>query len=165
VLAVRERPGVFRVKPPHPSRNPKAVGELSEAAVVYHLVRAGYVLARPLGDNARWDLIIEHGERLLRVQVKTGRLNRSGAVFFPTCSSQAHRGRGRLSYHGQCELFAVYCPDLDETYLVPVDGTGGRGCSLRVRPTANNQTRGVRWAADYRADVVDMRRLVPPATR
>ena len=159
-LAVCEQPGVFRVPSPRRSWNPKAIGELSEAAAVYHLVRAGYDVARPLGDNARYDLILEDGDRLLRVQVKTGRLNARGSVFFPTCSSQAHRGRGYSSYRGQCELFAVYCPELDETYLVPVAGTGSRGCSLRVRPSKNYQTRGVRWAADYRVGVVDVRALL-----
>lgn len=158
-LAVRERPEVFRA-PPVRRRNPKAVGELSEAAVVHHLVRAGYELARPLGDNQRYDLLIEDGDRFLRVQVKTGRLNAAGAVHFPTCSSQVHRGRGRATYRRQCELFAVYCPELDESYLVPVDGTGDRECFLRVRPTANNQARGVRWAADYRVGVVDVRALL-----
>jgi hypothetical protein len=156
---VRERPGVFRVPARRP-RNPKAVGELSEAAVVYHLVRAGYELARPLGDNARYDLILELGERLVRVQVKTGRLRPDGAIVFPTCSSQAHRGRGAVAYRGQCELFAVYCPETDDSYLFPVDAAGMRSCSLRVRPSLNGQTRGVRWAADYRVGAVDVAALL-----
>jgi len=156
---VRERPEVSYCGPRR-KRNPKAVGELSEAAVVHHLVRAGYELAKPLGDNQRYDLLIEEPDRFLRVQVKTGRLKRDGAVHFPTCSSQAHRGRGTFTYRGQCELFAVYCPELDETYLVPVDAAGTRGCSLRVRPSRNGQTRGVRWAADYRVGVVDLRALL-----
>jgi hypothetical protein len=146
--------------PPRRGRNPKATGELSEAAVVYHLLRAGYELARPLGDNARYDLIIEDGDRFLRVQVKTGRLRGDGATLFPTCSSQAHRGRGYADYRGQCELFAVYCPETDETYLLPVDAAGGRSCSLRVRPSMNRQARGVRWAADYRVGAVDVRALL-----
>ena len=156
---MREQPEVFRVRAGR-GRNPKAIGELSEAAVIYHLVRAGYDLAKPLGDNARYDLVLEDGDRLLRVQVKTGRLQKGGAVHFPTCSSQAHRGRGHSTYRGQCELFAVYCPELYETYLVPVDGTGMRACNLRVRPAVNNQTCGVRWAKNYRVGVVDVRALL-----
>lgn len=156
---VRERPPAFATRTPR-RRNPKAVGELSEAAVVHHLVRAGYELARPLGDNQRYDLLIEEPDRFLRVQVKTGRLHRTGAVVFATCSSQVHRGRGKLSYRGQCELFAVYCPELDESYLVPVHEAGTSGCSLRVRPPKNGQSRNVRWAADYRVGVVDVRALL-----
>lgn len=160
-LVVRERSEVSAFRNRR-KRNPKAIGELSEAAVVHHLVRAGYDVARPLGDNARYDLIVEDVDgRFIRVQVKTGRLKRDGAVHFPTSSSQAHRGGGRQSYRGQCELFAVYCPELDESYLVPVEETGSRGCSLRVRPTINHQARGVRWAADYRLAAVDLRSLVP----
>ena len=50
--AVCERPEVFRVGA-HRAWNPKATGQASEAAVVHHLIRAGYELAKPLGDNAR----------------------------------------------------------------------------------------------------------------
>ncbi len=160
--AVREGSEVFRARATR-RPNPKAIGELSEAAAVHHLIRAGYTVARGVGDNARWDLVVEHGDRLLRVQVKTGRLNASGSVHFATCSSQVHRSRGRATYRGQCELFAVYCPELDETYLVPVDGTGERECFLRVRPTANRQARGVRWAADYRVGTVDVAALLAGA--
>lgn len=158
-VAVCERPEVFRIGRRR-VWNPKAIGEASEAAVVYHLTRAGYDLAKPLGDNARYDLLIEDGDRFLRVQVKTGRLRSDGSILFPTCSSQAHRGRGYQAYHGQCELFAVFCPETDETYLVPVDAAGMRSCSLRVRPTGNRQARRVRWAADYRVGVVDVRALL-----
>ena len=146
--AVRERPRVYALNA-RASRNPKAIGELSEMAAALHLMRAGYDVAQPFGDNARYDLVIDDGARLLRVQVKTGRLGQDGGIAFPTCSSQVHRGRGRMTYHGQCDLFAVYCPELDQTYLVPVEVTGARSCTLRVEPPKNNQAAGVRWAADY----------------
>ena len=129
--------------------SPKQVGEHSEVFVLAALVRAGYeVLIAPFTDNRRYDLVIDDGERFLRVQVKTGRL-RDGAVIFPTSSSQAHRGRGRQSYRGACELFAVYCPDNEGVYLVPVDEVGEAKCRLRVEPAANGQQSGLRWAAQY----------------
>lgn len=129
--------------------SPKTVGERSEVFVLAALVRAGYeVLIAPFTDNRRYDLVIDDGERFLRVQVKTGRL-RDGAVIFPTSSSQAHRGRGRQSYRGSCELFAVYCPDNDAVYLVPVDDVGAAKCRLRIDPAGNGQRAGVRWASTY----------------
>ncbi|MDF1502076.1 group I intron-associated PD-(D/E)XK endonuclease [Roseisolibacter sp. H3M3-2] len=129
--------------------NPKTVGERSEVFVLAALVRAGYeVLIAPFTDNRRYDLVIDDGSRFLRVQVKTGRL-RGGAVIFPTSSSQAHRGRGRQSYRGACDLFAVYCPDNEAVYLVPVDEVGEIKCRLRVAPAANGQRAGVRLAEDY----------------
>ena len=146
--AARERPGIYALAT-RATRNPKAIGELSEMTVALQLMRSGYDVAQPFGDNARYDLVIDDGVKLLRVQVKTGRLSRDGGIVFPTCSSQVHRGRGRMTYQGQCDLFAVYCPELDATYLVPVADTGARSCTLRVKPPRNNQATGVRWAADY----------------
>lgn len=148
VRAVRERPGVFALGT-RATRNSKATGEISEVAVVLQLMRAGYDVSRPFGDNARYDLMIDDGARLLRVQVKTGRL-RAGTVQFATSSSQLHRGRGRRHYRGACDVFAVYCPDLDAVYLVPVDAVGAVESRLRIDPPRNGQAVGVRWAADYK---------------
>lgn len=129
--------------------NPKSIGERSEGFVLSALFRAGYtVLVAPFSDNARYDLVLDLGDRFARVQVKTGRLV-NGVVVFPTSSSQAHRGRGRQHYRGQCEFFAVYCSALDRTYLVPVDLAPAAGCKLRVEPSRNKQQRRVLWAADY----------------
>ena len=62
-------------------RNTKAIGNFSEIMVRAALARAGYFIAVPLGDNNRYDLIAEKDNKLLRVQVKTGRL-RKGAILF-----------------------------------------------------------------------------------
>jgi len=43
----------------------------------------------------------------------------------------------------------VYCPDTDAVYLVPITDVPDRGACLRVKPTKNNQAKGVRWAKDY----------------
>lgn len=129
---------------------PKMIGELSELAVAHHLTRAGYTVLRPLGDSARYDLAIDHGTCFDRVQVKTGKVTADGTLIrFATSSSQAHRGRGRRDYRGAIELFAVYVAVLDTTYLIPVADVGRVGGTLRLRPTANRQAAGVRWARDY----------------
>ena len=38
------------------------------------LIEAGYAVSKPFGENQRYDLVIDDGETLARVQVKTGRL-------------------------------------------------------------------------------------------
>jgi hypothetical protein len=62
-----------------PKRDTKSIGDLSEAMVIAVLVRHGYLISIPFGENHRYDLIADDGERLLRIQVKTGRLRRGGA--------------------------------------------------------------------------------------
>lgn len=52
-------------------------------------------------------------------------------------------------YHGEVDVFGVYSPDTGSAYLIPLAGLGDNACSLRLGPTANNQVKGVRFAADY----------------
>lgn len=128
--------------------NPKLLGEKSEARIIAALIQHDLFVLTPFGDSQRYDLVIELGDEFLRVQCKTGRLIR-GAVEFPTCSSYAHRGRGRKDYRGQADLFAAYCPDNDKVYVIPVDEVGRSKCRLRVSASRNGQLDGIHCAIDY----------------
>jgi hypothetical protein len=132
--------------------HPKAIGERSQLAIVIALDRAGYAVFIPFGENLRYDLVIDDGERLARVQCKTGRLE-SGAVRFRACSSYGHHPNPKIlkrDYLGEIDYFGVYCLETHDVYLVPIEcAQVRRECSLRVEPTRNGQRQGVRLAADY----------------
>jgi len=131
--------------------NSKAKGERSEAAVLACLLKAGKIILLPFGDNQRYDLVIDEGTgEFTRVQVKTAKLDSDKQILkFKTRSSQAHRGRGQSDYKGQCELFAIYSPELDRVYVVPVDEVGRQECVLRLDAPKNGQLKGIRFAKDY----------------
>ena len=103
----------------------------------------------PFGENHRYDLIIEKNNVLSRVQVKTGRL-RKGVVVFNCYSSHAHRGGAATRmYTGEVEYFAVYCPDTECTYLLPLSEMTVQQGMLRIEPPLNNQVKGLRWAREF----------------
>lgn len=113
------------------------------------LVRRGFKVLTPLGVNQRYDLVVDTGAGFLRIQCKTGRVDK-GCVVFNTKSVRSSRtGIFSRCYVGAVDLFAVHCPDTGGIYVVPVDGLPVDEARLRLRPTANNQSRGVRWATDY----------------
>src|SRR5438034_1521217 len=124
------------------------------------LHEAGYAVAVPFGENTRYDLIIDDGERLGRVQCKTGRL-RGGAIRFKTCSSYAHHPNPRhvqRSYLGEIDYFAVYCPETGGVYLVPIADAALRWQgALRIDAPLNNQSRKIRRAADYEVGRIDVK--------
>ena len=132
--------------------HPKAKGDRSVLAIMLALNEAGYDLLVPFGENTRYDLVIDDGSQLSRVQCKTGRL-RSGAVTFNVCSTYAHHPNPRVvrrDYHGQVDFFAVYCPDNRRAYLIPITELPLRKQGrLRVDPPRNNQRRRIRFAADF----------------
>jgi hypothetical protein len=134
---------------PKTKRNTKAIGDLSELEVAIALARVGFIVSKPLGDSHRYDLIIDDGRTLSRVQVKTGKLT-SGAIRVSCCSSHTHRGGAPRSYSGEIEYIGVFCPQTGEVYLVPESDVVDSYMHLRVAPTANRQDRNIRWASRYK---------------
>jgi hypothetical protein len=132
--------------------HPKAIGDRSTLAIMLALSEAGYVLLVPFGENTRYDLVIDDGDRLARVQCKTGRL-RNGAITFNTCSSYAHHPNPRRlkrDYQGEIDYFAVFCPETRRSYLIPIAEVPlKRQGRLRVHPPRNNQRLRIRFAADF----------------
>ena len=131
------------------STRPCDRGNQSEGAVLAALLKLGRTVLVPYGRTCSYDLVIEDAGRFVRIQVKTGWL-RDGALAFNACSQP--RGQLRRTYKGLADLFAVYSPELDAVYLVPVDGLpeGRTDARLRVDPPRNRQRKGILWAEPFR---------------
>lgn len=131
--------------------NTKAKGEISEGHVIAHLLKLGYSVSMPFGDNQRYDLIWDDRTRLWRVQVKTARMV-NGCVAFSAASTNGFT-HVKTGYRGQIELFMAYCPQLDRVYRVPVDEVGNTEVRLRVDPPRGVVISTIRWAKDYELTV------------
>jgi hypothetical protein len=111
----------------------------------------------PFGENTRYDLAIDDGRRLARVQCKTGRL-RAGAVRFAVCSNYAHHPRPtdlRRDYRGEVDYFCVHCPETGGVYLVRIADLDVRTeAALRVEQSRNGQRQKIRAARIYEVGVV-----------
>jgi hypothetical protein len=132
--------------------HPKEIGDRSTLAVMTALESEGLTILLPFGENVRYDLVIDDGKRLSRVQCKTGRL-RTGAVRFNACSFYGHHANPlslSRDYLGEIDYFAVYCPETTGVYLIPIEDIPlRRQGALRVDPPRNGQRRGIRFAIDY----------------
>jgi hypothetical protein len=126
--------------------SPVQRGIEAETEVLRAFVRAGVQVWLPWGEGSAADLLAEIDGRVMRVQVKAGRL-REDVIMFKTCSTD--HGRGAQPYAGRADVIAVHCRDLDTVHVVPVEELGARGAHLRVRPARNNQQRRVRLASDH----------------
>jgi hypothetical protein len=93
--------------------------------------------------------LADDGERILRIQVKTGRLH--GDVIRYSCSS-SHSHRGGVfarPYFGQADLIAVFCPQNGKVYVLPEKEFVATRAHLRLSEPANNQRRRIRWAREF----------------
>lgn len=128
---------------------PKEKGSRSEGAIMSQLIKCGHTVLLPIGENNRYDLVIDLNGEFKRVQCKTGIL-RGGAIRFRPCSENVVKGkRVTYSYTGSVEFIGVYCEERDEVYLVPVAECAATCTSLRLDKSKNNQQNGVRSATQY----------------
>jgi PD-(D/E)XK endonuclease len=139
-----------------PKSNKKALGERSQAIIMYKLLEAGYNVLTPYGDNTRYDLVIEDADgQFWRVQCKTGWLDKEGTVIrFAVASLNYHTKagkttHGRKDYQGEVDYFTVFSPDTEKVYLIPISHTGKTEMMLRLVPAKNSNGYGVKMAADY----------------
>jgi hypothetical protein len=125
-------------------------GALAETAIAHEAVKLGIGVLKPLWDM-RYDLVFDTGAELLRVQCKWA--SQSGDVIVGRlyANRRAREGLRRSLYDAsQIDAFAIYCPDVERCYFVPIAELDGcYNLMLRLQPTRNNQTCGVRWARDY----------------
>lgn len=131
------------------STHPVDVGIRSEGAILGELSRRGYDVFSPFSYNHRYDFVIDLGDRFLRAQCKTGRLE-NGAVLFAKASVRCSRTAVHVrSYVGEIDLFLVYLPVRESVYAIPMADVEAGLRHLRVDPPMNNQRKGIHWADDY----------------
>src|SRR5204862_8070091 len=97
----------------------KRQGELSELAFVYKAASLGFTVAKPYGDNERYDFVVDSGQRLWRVQVKS--------------TSYLHRGSYRVLAlrHWRGETVTYQPSDVDLLIAHPIPEHAW--CVLRIR--------------------------------
>lgn len=129
-----------------PKRHSKEVGDDSEAAFLAKFKSLGWIVSVPFGENQRYDLVLDRGNGMERIQVKTGTL-RDGFICFRTCS-QTYDGKTR-DYRGEIEWFGVYVKDISSFFLVPVDAVGKTDGRLCVNEPKRFSAK-TRYAEDFR---------------
>ena len=126
---------------------------MTEASLISKFIELGADVYPAFGENTRSDMIVDNGDELIRVQAKTGRY-KDGKVVFNTEGWWSNtNSNNKTTYDKDCiDMFAVYCPDLNGGvgyYCVDVEEAPKGDMGIRIEPTENGQTKGIRWAKDY----------------
>jgi hypothetical protein len=116
------------------------------------LIKLGLPVLKPLTEHCRYDLVLEIDGRLLRVQCKWAPGRDEVIKVNLTGSRYTANGAQIQTVYSSEEIDAVgvYCEDLDECYLVPVEIVAGRRAIwLRLGPAKNGQRACLNWASQY----------------
>ena len=123
--ATTVKPGVnptpkLNLKKAYPA-NQKERGEWVELLFMANAARMGLKVAKPHGDSARYDVLVEGGGKLYRVQVKSTTFNRNGCYECLCFWSRVSKTRQSKQYSkADIDLVAAYVVPEDLWFLIPV---------------------------------------------
>ena len=122
-------------------RHAKARGEWAELRFMTRATELGFRVAKPWGDCAPYDVIIEHRARFLRVQVKC-------TIFHRGNSYKCHLDSNGVPYSPRdLDFIAALVIPTDTWYILPIRATNGQPDILLTphSPRAKYETYKEAW--------------------
>jgi hypothetical protein len=136
-----------------------AKGEIGEAMILADLQRQGHGIAIPFGHDLPFDLIVVRKEDGALEKVQCKYATSDGRVIFAKINSTSAWVRHRYT-KDEVDWIAVYDASTDQCFYLPSAVWDGlTKLNLRLQPTANGQSKGIRFARDYRILAGDPRRM------
>jgi hypothetical protein len=134
--------------------NSKSKGNLGEIKVASEFIKWGCTVSFPFGDNARYDLVIDDGNNLKRVQIKYADSKSANGSWRCVCvSSTNHTTNKKLhDYQNDVDIIAFYIAELDECIMFNISEVKDK-LNIYVRNTipSNNQS-NVTYIKDHTFD-------------
>jgi PD-(D/E)XK endonuclease len=101
-------------------RNHKKRGQWAELRFMTKAIELGFQVAKPLGDSAQYDVILDMGGRFVSVQIKSTYHGDSNATPGTYEASLLHAcGPSGLYRASDFDYLAIYCIPKDVWYVIP----------------------------------------------
>ena len=124
----------------------KRNGLLAEVLTSAKLIENGFSVSQPLNPASRYDLLVDTGERILKVQVKCVASRRKSHhlknAFRCKLYTMANRNKDTVNIRKMydpkdVDMFVIYLKNLDMWYIIPHDDVSGKG-EITLLPSSKN---------------------------
>ena len=136
-------------------KNNKRVGTQTQLQCIAYLHNLGCDISEPIGDNSRYDFIMDVCGSLYKVQSKTMEISSDASYMLKCRSVYTNSKRTKIVGYekGSIDYFCTMI--LGKCYLVSLDDLNGQMyICLRTEKTKNGQKKNVHYAEEYLADAV-----------
>ena len=102
--------------------NTKQQGNIGLGKAIAHFTSLQYIVSVPLNDSQGYDLIVDNGKKLLRVQVKTSRHKKktgSYVIALRQMGGSRRTGRVKMFDKSTADIMYALCIPTGEAYLIP----------------------------------------------
>lgn len=129
-------------------------GTITELQVASHLLSLGYIVSQPLVQDTKYDLIVDVNHKLIRLQVKTARINKDNKTNDSICfncrstTNNVRECKQRYYSSDDVDYFATYWDN--QVFLIPVNECSAEKTIWLTKPKNPNST----YAYDYTAEEV-----------
>jgi hypothetical protein len=130
-------------------------GEQAKFKVMLRATEKGIIISEPT-IPARYDLILDDGKTLEKVQIKWGGAKSRSSENAVQVELRVENGNGTSRYrkvkykHGEVDCLLIYIPQIDQIIrLEPEMFVGKTAVVLRLESPLNNQTRNIKMAKDF----------------
>lgn len=124
-------------------------GNLVELQCIMKFMSMGFECSTPYGNQAKYDILVDIGDEILRIQCKKSRwMDDRKSISFQTCSQTTNTQKTiRHLYTSKDIDYFATCWE-DNVYLVPVEECS-TSKSLRIAPKEKDTPPNVNLAEDY----------------
>ena len=128
----------------------KERGELAEMMFMVKAARKGFATAKPYGDSRRYDFVLDVGNRLWRVQVKSSSAKQDGAY---QVNLQRNLNGEVVAYDAsEIDFVVAYVMPCDAWYVIPVEALAGQK-TIREPRCKTPSSRAMLTAAGTEAEI------------
>jgi len=128
--------------------NTKDTGDIAESRIIFEFKRLGYAVLTPFGDNQPYDIMVDLGDNVLRVQVKSAWTDDGKVKFNTDRISQRNTNESQSYSENEIDGFAAYCSDLDECYWIDISDARKSRMRLRYKDSEIDHP-SIVWSDDY----------------
>ena len=131
--------------------NTQIKGAITEQKCFLKCIEQGWIVSKPLFDNARYDFIADTGEKLLRIQIKTSTWKDDAHTAFTFNGYSQHstgNGNKRMKYtNKEIDFFMTEYQNI--FYLYPASDEGFVSKTIRFEYPLNGNKNNINLAKNY----------------
>ena len=96
-------------------------GLTTELICMTKLIEFGFIVSVPYGNNSRYDLLVDTGKKIFRIQCKSSHLNKNGSYTIKTSNMVSTTTQNREKHYTKEEIDFIVSIIDDQLIFIPVE--------------------------------------------
>ena len=96
-------------------------GLTTELLCTLKFIEYGYIVSIPYGNNSRYDLLVDTGKQIFRIQCKTASLQTNGSYLVKTANSVNTMTKNKIKHYTKEEIDFIVTVIEDKLVFIPAE--------------------------------------------